>query len=330
MALAQTKGASIEGIVTVVPSQTEDNSLLDLFTETERESLITHTGIRYRRIVPTGVRFVDYVQKATEILCEKLEWSSDSIDVFITVTQSPDQPLPGVSCDVHGKLGMSPHTLCFDINSGCSGFVYGLYTVYSLLQGLNKPGARAILICGDFSSRFTDPGDRSVKPVFSDAVSATGIRFDAHSDSVSGYFNLETVGKGFDAIKVTPPDAFMRMQGIDVFNYTLRYVPDNIQKLITYSGIKKEELQMVVFHQANRLINETIRKKAGFAEEKVPYTLYEYGNTGSATIPLTLGCAWNNGFNSSRILISGFGVGFSVASALIPFSPKVFGLPVEL
>ena len=324
MALAKTDGPAIVGMVSVVPALTEDNAALDIIPPAEREALISLTGIRYRRIAAPGTAVGQLFRPAVDGLMQGLSWSPESIHVFICVTQSPDRPLPSVACRLHGEMGWPQHVLCFDVNSGCSGFVYGLYTAYSLLAGMGK-GARAVLCCGDISSRFTDPADRAVRPVFSDAASAIAIETKEDGDFVS-YFNLETDGSGREAITAGPaatPDAFMRMNGIDIFNYSLRHVPRNVNELLAFAGTSADAPDLFVFHQANKLINESIRKRLALPPEKVPYSLYEYGNTASATIPLTLGTVWEaHRPKSGNVLVSGFGVGFSMASALIRFAPE--------
>lgn len=331
MALATVKGIRIKGLLTVVPAEVEDNLQSSLLTPAEREALVAHTGIRFRRIAPANKPVFFYYHTALSRLLEKLGWESGSVDALICVTQSEDHPLPSLSCSLHGSLGFSPSALCFDIRLGCSGFVYGVYSVASLLSGLNKPGARAVLCCGDLSSRFVDPLDKAVQPVFSDAVSVIALELDKNREATTGFFHLQSDGKGFDAIKVSPPDPYMRMQGIDVFNYSMKYVPGNVTELCRWSRLTFGELDMFVFHQANKLINESIRKKIGLVSEKIPYSLYEYGNTGSASIPLTLGMAYSSdNVHSGKVLICGFGVGFSVASAILEFSPLVYGPPEEV
>lgn len=334
MALAVIKGAQIAGIVSVVPANTEDNSELSIIPQAERDALISLTGIRYRKIASAENKIGDLFKSAVQKLLGQLQWEPQSIDVFICVTQSPDKPLPSISCRLHGEMGWSNNTLCFDINSGCSGFVYGLFTVSTLLAGLGRKKARAVLCCGDISSRFTDPEDRAVRPVFSDAASAIGIEIGDNADEITGYFNLETDGTGRDAIKAgyaTDDDAYMRMNGIDIFNYSLKHVPHNVNEVLAFAGKDVDYPDMFVFHQANKLINESIRKKINIPSEKVPYSLYEFGNTASATIPLTLGTVWNGHHpHTGWILVSGFGVGFSMASGLIKFSPAFCSAPEEM
>lgn len=334
MALAVTKSAQIAGIVSVYPSQTEDNAKLSIIPENEREALISLTGIRYRKIAPAHLHIGDLFKSAIQKLNSRLGWNEESIDILVCVTQSPDKPLPSVACRIHGEMGWKNNTLCFDVNSGCSGFVYGLYVVKALLSGMNKKQARAVLCCGDISSRFTDPNDRAVRPVFSDAASAIGIEMNDDADEITGYFNLETDGSGRDAIKAgyhTDEDAFMRMNGIDIFNYSLKHVPHNVSAVLSFAVKDIVFPDLFVFHQANKLINESIRKKLNVDAEKVPYSLYEFGNTASATIPLTLGTVWEkHQATSGWILVSGFGVGFSMASGLIKFNPKFCALPEEM
>jgi 3-oxoacyl-[acyl-carrier-protein] synthase-3 len=201
--------------------------------------------------------------------------------------------------------------MCYDINLGCSGFVYGLHTLSALLNSLNKLNARAILCCGDLSSQLIQENDYTTQPIFSDAASVIAVSKNAETFS---YFNLETSGSGQKAIY--KEDNFMKLNGIDVFNYSLTMVPNNILNLLSFADKKIDLPYMFIFHQANKLINEAIRKKLVLTENKTPSTLFEYGNTSSASIPLTLCKHWNSE-TPNWVLFSGFGVGFSLASALI-------------
>src|SRR5690606_1049235 len=126
-------------------------------------------------------------------------------------------------------------------------------------------------------------------------VSVIGVEKTGSNDTY-GYFNLETMGKGQNAIRTeidSEGKSFMRLNGIDVFNYSVIYAPKNIESLIGFSGKKITEADTYVFHQANKLINDSISKKLNLETSKVISTLYEYGNTASASIPITLGAKWN-------------------------------------
>lgn len=334
MALSNYRGTTIVGIVNCVPKETEDNLELDLLLPEERQALVNHTGIRFRKIAPKTTTIRDLFAIAVERILQKTGWEKDTIDVLICVTQSPEMVIPSVSCRLHGDLEFSNQTLCFDINSGCSGFVYGLNTISGLLAGITGKKARAILCCGDLSTHLIDPLDKSVRPIFSDGVSAIAIERDETDNQISGYFNLETDGTGQHAIEMqtnTNNCQSMKLNGIDVFGYSVKLVPKNILDLLSFSKQTIDFPDVYVFHQANKLINESIRKKLTIPEEKVPYSISEYGNTASASIPLTLGTMWNtHQQHSGWILIAGFGVGFSVASALIRFNPVFCEAPIEV
>ena len=138
MALSRTSGINIDGIVSLVPANINDNLLLTHLSQPDREALIYHTGIRFRRVVKEeNVSIKNFFIKGIENLLSNLKWEKESIDILICVTQTPHVSLPAISCQLQGDLGFSSHTMCYDINLGCSGFVYGLHTLSALLNSLN-------------------------------------------------------------------------------------------------------------------------------------------------------------------------------------------------
>lgn len=335
MALIKTRGTKIVGLISVVPKFTEDNSSLQNISEYDRSQLILHTGIRYRKkVISKEIGVKELFHNAITRLLERLQWETNSIDILICVTQTPKMSIPSTSCQLHGDLEFSENTLCYDINSGCSGFVYGLQTISTLVSSIEKKNARAILCCGDISSSLIDPADPAVQPIFSDAVSVIALEKNEDLESVTGYYHLQTDGSGQKAIFMSQQKgvpSYMSLNGIDVFNYSVQLVPKNIRALLSFADKSIDFPDLTVLHQANKIINEAIRKSLKLDIEKVPSTLYDYGNTASASIPLTLGKAWNSGFKKSGwVMISGFGVGFSVASAIIQFDPIVCEDPIEL
>lgn len=335
MALSKISGINIVGIETIIPKKIEDNLELHLLSIEERNAIVKHTGIRFRRILDDDqIGIKQFYQEGIENIIQKLDWEINSIDILICVTQTPKVSIPSISCQLHGDFKMSNDALCYDINSGCSGFVYGLHTISTLISSLDKKNIRALLCCGDVSSQLIDSKDKTVKPIFSDAASIIAIESSDNKSDVSGYFNLQTDGSGQHAIYTETGDSnsqIMKLNGIDIFNYSLKLVPNNISTLLNYANQTTEFPDLYVFHQANKLINDAIARRLKIVDSKVPSSLYEYGNTASASIPLTLGCAWNKEVsNSGWILISGFGVGFSVASALIKFDPILYSAPKEV
>ena len=317
MAISKLTGFELAGAIIVMPSNKEDNSDLEDFSNFEKEQLILHTGIKFRRVAGSNDPIKDYFRMGISSLLTQLNWSPSEIDLLICVTQTKETPIPSFSCILHGELNFLQHTLCFDMNSGCSGYVYGLHTVMSLLNSLANPNAKAIICCGDLSSQLINRKDKSSLPIFSDAISVTGI---SRSDNEkTSFFNLETDGSGRKAIFVE--NNFMQLNGIDVFNYSLKLVPNHLKDLFHAAKIKNPEKEVLIFHQANKLINDALVKRLQLNPANVPSTLYEYGNTASASIPLTLGCFYQN-LTSPQVILCGFGVGFSLASAVVHLSPQ--------
>ena len=262
--------------------------------------------------------------KGISTILTNLQWEKESIDILICVTQTPNVSIPAISCQIHGDLGFSSNTMCYDINLGCSGFVYGLHTLSALLNSLNKINARALLCCGDISTQLIKENDQATKPIFSDAASVIAV---SNNSEALSFFNLETNGSGQTAIY--KEDEYMKLNGIDVFNFSLSMVPKNILNLLSFADKHIDLPSMFVFHQANKLINEAIRKKLLLPDTKTPSTLYEYGNTSSASIPLTL-CKYWNTQTANWVLFSGFGVGFSVASALVYLNKNIYLSIIEI
>ena len=316
MAFSKIIGTKISGIATVLSSNKEDNLELPALNLKQKEELIKQTGIRFRHVAKEKAQSGKILFKSgIEKLLELLTWDKSSVDILIIVTQTAQSPIPSLACQIHGEMNFPTTTLAYDINSGCSGFVYGLHTASQLLASLDQEGKRAILCCGDVSTSLTEEGDMAVKPIFSYAVSAIVI---AGCKNRESFFNLETFGKGQNAISMVKNETgdWMRMDGVDVFNYAVKYVPNNIKKLLEKYSNESNTPKMYVFHQANLLINNSIMKAIGADKGEVPNSLYEYGNTASASIPLTLSLNCKPE-NSNWAVLSGFGVGFSIASALV-------------
>lgn len=327
----------LSGIAGCVPQQTQDNKDIEILPPNERELFINTVGIRYRKVVPDGVTASDLCYAAAEKLLTELNWSRDEIKILVFITQTPDYLIPNTSSILQDKLKLPKSCLAFDVNLGCSGYVYGLSIIGGLLQ--NMPGAKALLLVGDISTRTISMQDKSTAPLFSDAGTATALEY-----STMGHihFNLQTDGKEYDDI-IIPDGAFrnpvsllsfelktheggikrtdlsMKLDGIKIFNFALREVAPNINTLLSEKAIDKRSIDYFIFHQANKLMLESVRKKLQLEPDKVPYSLYQYGNTSSATIPLTMLVNLRSQLQSQplKLLLSGFGVGLSWGSAYL-------------
>lgn len=322
MALFSVQNTRIAGMVAAVPKETVHNTSLDGFGTDEMALLIQTTGIETRRIAPLGMCASDLCYQAALSLMQGLNWKPEDVEALVFVTQTPDYQLPGNSMLLQERLGLSTECVTLDIHQGCAGYVYGLASLSGLMSasGLRK----ALLLVGDTITQLLDPNDKGTVPIFSDAGSATALVLDEKAEAM--YFHLQSSGANAAAIRMegsgarlAKGDAFMRMRGLDIFTFGLKEVAPNIESLLKYCSFDKEKVDYFVFHQANRLLNESIRKKLNIPSDKVPYTLQDFGNTSCATIPLTLvhGLGDKLGKTQQKIVLSGFGVGLSWGSALV-------------
>lgn len=326
----------LKGIANCVPSSVEKNENYDLLSAAERKMLISTTGIKERRVAKNGVCASDLCEKAALELLSGLNWETNSVDALIFVSQSSDYYLPATAIILQDKLGLSKNAIAFDINLGCSGYVYGLYVLSNLMQkGQIK---RAVLLCGDISTNSVNYKDKSAYPLFGDSGSATALEYDETAHPMT--FSLGSDGSGYESIMIkgggtrhmfhenslkevsisegiTRHELNLILDGISIFNFSVGEVPKNIKELMQMTSLSENDVEYLVLHQANKLINETIRKKLKFPKEKVPYSLDEYGNTSSGSIPLTLQTRLRDQLNNKTIVISGFGVGLSWASAVL-------------
>lgn len=331
-------GMSIDAVYSCVPKNTLRTSDYHLFSRAEIEMFEKTTGIKERRVAPEKTTCSDLCFEATKKLLIDKNVALDEIEVLIFVSQSPDYFLPATAIVLQDRLGLKKSTMAFDINLGCSGYVYGLSVIQSLMtKGLKK----GLLLVGDKSTISTCEKDKSAHPLFGDAGTATLLSFNSNSNQ-KDFFNLNSDGSGKDAIIIEyghsrfPYNEFMddekeiekgivrsknhlALDGMQIFNFALREVAKSIDSLCLYSNFSKDSIDYYVLHQANKLINDSVRKKLKQPEGKFPMSIEKYGNTSSASIPLTI-CA-NDIFHLNpqklTLLLSGFGVGLSWANAIV-------------
>jgi len=326
-------GTRIAGLAVAVPKNEE--SILDSQYESEemRRRFVAATGIERRRVCLPEQFCSDLACAAADRLLNELEWSRDEVDNLIFVTQTPDLTLPATACLIQNRLGLSSSCAAFDVNLGCSGYTYGLFIAGRMATSGCK--GKTLLLVGDAAGKLNLPSKKDkAAPLFGDAASATALEWDAGVAPM--HFQLHTDGSGWDAIMERRPggrpgldaDSFhyeeteegtvkirthYQMKGEDVFNFSVRTVPPAVEKMLEFAGWPKESADAYVFHQANRMINEFIRKKLELEPGKVPSSLKEFGNTSSATIPITLVNQMRSRLQNEclRLILCGFGVGLS-------------------
>lgn len=337
MAFLNIQKISIKGVSACVPKTIEENRGSSVFfTSSDTEKFIATTGVERRRKASEEICTSDLCFVAAEKLLDDLKWQKETIDALVFVTQTPDYILPATSCILQQRLGLSEECYAIDISLGCSGWVYGLSVLSSLLMtGTIK---RGLLLVGDTTLKPTSPADKSAWPLFGDAGTSTAVEFD--ESNVSGLqFHFSTDGGGFEAIiipdggyrnpmshsslsSVEQNDGIVRnrlqtiLNGMDVFSFGISKAPQSVNKLLNYINKDKDSIDYFLFHQANMFMNEKIRKKLKLTENKVPYSLKNYGNTSSATIPLTMVTQLRSELIDKKLSFvgCGFGVGLSWGS----------------
>ncbi len=340
MGFLAVKNTAIRAIYTSVPKQKVFTKDYEWVTIAERDLFAKTTGIIERRVASSTTTCSDLCFQAADELLNDLN-CRDQIDLILFVSQSPDYFLPSTAVILQDKLGLSKNTVAFDINLGCSGYVYGLTVIGQFLQNGNF--RKALLLCGDKSTISTNYQDKSTFPLFGDAGSATLLEFDKSADE--WFAHLASDGSGKDSIIIehghsrhpygSVSDEYIEyepgvirtkkhlaLNGMDVFNFALKEVAPSIKLMLENFDINIDDIDYFVLHQANKLINESVRKKLKVAPEKVPYSIQNFGNTSSASIPLTICTCLKEKIESDQLtlLLAGFGVGFSWGSVVLKTS----------
>jgi len=295
------------------------------------------TGIHTRSVVIDEL-VSDLAVGAAERLFEENGVQRNTIDFLLLCTQSPDYLLPTTACLVQDRLGLPTSTGALDFNLGCSGFIYGL----SLAQGLLSTGtaSKVLLIMSETYTRHIHPQDKSTRTIFGDGAAA--VLLEKEDIRRIGKFVLGTDGSGGPNL-IVPAGAMahprsaetakeqtdeagnvrsmdtLYMNGPEIFSFTLRTVPDMVRKTLEKNQQSTDEIDLFVFHQANRFILENLRDRLEIPEERFYIDVEETGNTVSASIPIALRNARKKGIlhEESQILIAGFGVGYSWGATVL-------------
>jgi 3-oxoacyl-[acyl-carrier-protein] synthase-3 len=350
MAYLETKHVAIRGMAACVPKNIELN--VDSYQKwgdyTKVKNII---GIDQRHVGGKDICTSDLFYGAAEKLIEELGWNKEDIGAIVCVTQTPDFIQPPVACILQNRLGLSIDTFATDIPHGCSGWVYGLSVITSLMQtGFIKKG---FLFSGDTASKVASPEDKSTLPLFGDAGTCTALEYTNEESSIK--FALNTDGSGGDKIVIRDGgyrhpfdehsldmvdygDGIVRnnnhifMDGMSVFSFAISKAPKQIKDLISFFDIPQEAIDYYVLHQANMYMDEKIRKKMKLSQDKVLYCIEEFGNTSSGSIPLTLVSRAKDDLKSKRLNLigSGFGVGLSWACAYFETNKIVVPNIIEL
>ena len=335
----------INAISYYLPETVLDNKMInEQHPEWSIEKISSKTGIETRYISAKDEFSSDMAFKAVEKLFVEYNINREDIDYLILCTQTPDYFLPTTACILQDKLKLRKNIGALDFNLGCSGFVYGL----GLAKGLVQTGQakNILLVTSETYSKFIHPNDKANKTIFGDAAAATLIscnKIDGQLCASIGNFEYGTDGGGFENLIVKNGgmkfrqevgndnfneedgvfknnDDYLYMDGKAIFNFTAFEVPGLISRTLEKNNILKENIDLFIFHQANKFMLDTVRKRSGIDSNKF-YTNFSCANTVSSTIPIALKLAISEGNISTenKVLLAGFGVGLSMASTILNF-----------
>ena len=329
-------GTKISEIEYYLPESILDNLMLfNEFPDWPPDKIEQKLGIRERHIAAPGETSMDLAVKAARKILERID--SHQIDFILFCTQSPDYYLPSSACIIQELLGLKNSTGALDFNLGCSGYIYGLAIAKGLIYaGIAK---KVLLLTAETYSKFIHPKDKANKTIFGDAGAATLIEYCDEENILN--FSLGTDGKGMNNLIV--PNGGLRnpiqmnaheeadatgsirtvnnlfMNGPEIFNFTIKTIPDLVNSVLSINTMILDDIQYIVFHQANKYMLEYLRQKLKVPVEKFFMDMINTGNTVSATIPIGLKISMSNEkvHPGDLVLLCGFGVGYSWGATIV-------------
>ena len=301
-------------IGTALPARIVTNEdLAAAFPDWSAEKIRAKTGIAARHVAASDESTVDLAARACEDLFAR-GVDRTSVDFILFCTQSPTYRLPSSACLLQRALGLPTAVGALDLGLGCSGFVYGL----SVAKGLVVSGAAkgVLLVTSETYTKLLAPDDRATRAIFGDGAAATFV--DADLAGRIGQFVFGTDGAGAEKLIARDGEP-LRMDGPEIFNFTLDVVPETVESVCAKNGLGRDDVDLYVFHQANRFMLDAVRQVCGIPEERFFVDMADIGNTVSASVPIALRRAQDAGRlrPGQTAMVVGFGVGLSWAGTVV-------------
>ncbi len=282
----------------------------------ERDFLENKLGVVARSVMEPGETTSDLAVRAFNALAERIELLRDEIQLLVVVTQHPDFKVPHTAAIVHNRLELGKHCMTFDISQGCSGYTHAVTIVTGVMETANLN--HAVLITSDpYSDKVADD-DRDVSLLFGDAATAT-------------YFSRTGLGyQLIDSNFGTLPNSYrclmfrdrLEMDGAAVFKHAVQEAPPSMRELLARNELSADDIDLFLLHQGSKYLVEYVSKKMRVPPEKAPFEASHYGNTVSSSIPLMLQ-KHVDAAELERIVLSGFGVGFTWGNNLLQLAKDV-------
>ena len=321
-------GIVISGTGSFLPGQVITNSDLEMMVDTTDEWITTRTGIKERRICPRGMASSDMGTEASKDACKDAGISPSELELIICSTITPDNSFPSTACLIESKLGIK-NIPVFDISAACSGFIFGLEIAKGLMLGGGyKTG---LVVASECMSRVTDYTDRSICVLLGDGSGAAVLKQSGEDGIMGSYLsadggygdllNLPAGGSAnpasFDTVEKRMH--FMKMEGASLFKVAIRAMSDSVNKLIDRFSLRKEDIALVIPHQANLRIINGVAKDLNMPADKFYVNIEKYGNMSAACIPIALDEVSKKGLikKGDLIVTVAFGGGLTWGANLI-------------
>ena len=311
----------ILGFGKAVPRKIVTNDDLSKFVETSDEWIFQRTGIRERRISDENTSELAY-RSAVDVI-KNSNIDKNEIDLIVCATMTPDNFTPSVACMVQEKLGLGDNVTAFDVNAACTGFVYALKIVASMLNTYHK---KALIIGCETLSKIINFEDRNTCVLFGDGAGAIVVEKDEKNEefytcSLGNDKDLiaENVEMNFEMKNKVLKSGFLKMDGKEVFKFAINVVEKSINKILDMNNLKIEDINLIIPHQANQRIINNVAKKFNISNDKFFVNLEKYGNTSAASIPMALCEAFESKkiTKGDKVILVGFGGGLTWGSTII-------------
>ena len=311
----------ILGYGKAVPRKIITNDDLSKFVETSDEWIFQRTGIRERRISDENTSELAY-RSAVDVI-KNSNIDKNEIDLIVCATMTPDNFTPSVACMVQEKLGLGDNVTAFDVNAACTGFVYALKIVASMLNTYHK---KALIIGCETLSKIINFEDRNTCVLFGDGAGAIVVEKDGKNEefytcSLGNDKDLiaENVEMNFAMKNKVLKSGFLKMDGKEVFKFAINVVEKSINKILDMNNLKIEDINLIIPHQANQRIINNVAKKFNISNDKFFVNLEKYGNTSAASIPMALCEAFESKkiTKGDKVILVGFGGGLTWGSTII-------------
>ena len=320
----------IAGVGYSVPKTVVTNEDLTKLYDTSDEWIYSRTGIKERRMVSGDESAFELGVDAAKNALAKSDIKTEDIELIIVATSAPSQLYPAMGCRIQAALGVPNNIPAFDITAACTGLIYAL----SIARGFISSGMykNILIVATDNNSKLLDWSDRSCSILFGDGAGAMVvtaaedgvddiISIDIKSDgSIGNIIEFNLTGKNCPLVEPnTEKPAFITMNGKEVYRFVARVLPEYVEKLVADAGLKNEDIDYLIPHQANQRIIEAMQQRLEYPDEKVVSNIKYYGNTSAASIPIALveGVQQGKVKLGSTAILCGFGAGMTWGAAVL-------------